>query len=115
MRQLKIQSQTSESNLPKLGVLTQIDEVTRYDLVYIYHLLKTGDELTIEKDLERTWDDQALVVLYKGYKLGYVSRKTSELIARKLKNGFNITATIRSVLKHKFNPFASVDIQVCLT
>ena len=77
MRQLQINTQTKQASLPKLGILTHVNELANYDMIYIFHQLKNGAELSIEKDDKRTWDENALAVFFKEFKLGYVSFLTN--------------------------------------
>ena len=83
MRDLKIKQQ-NESNLPLLGIITHVTELTRYNYIYIHHLLKEGDVLKIERDLQRTWDNSAFAVYFKGYKLGYLSNSIKKIINKHL-------------------------------
>lgn len=98
--------------LPQLGILTHVDELTRYDLIYVAHKMSLGTELSIKKDEQRSWDDNALAVYYKNFKLGYVSQKTSEMIRRCLDRGKEIKATVKSLSKQRFLPTSEMDIQV---
>ncbi len=112
MRQLKIQNNSLNSNLPNLGILTHVEELTRYDMIYIYHHLKNGAILDIEKDDNRAWDENSLMVSFKGFKLGYVSSKTSAIIKKKMAQGYAISASVKSVNKEKYLPLNAMDIQV---
>lgn len=110
MRQLQINTQ--QAALPQLGILTHVDELANYDMIYIYHQLKNGISLSIEKDEKRTWDDNSLAVFYKGFKLGYVSKRTSGMIQKFIKQGKHISATIRTLNKEKYAPLRDMDIQI---
>ena len=112
MRQLKIQNNSLNSNLPSLGILTHVEELTRYEMIYIYHHLKSGAILDIEKDDNRAWDENSLMVSFKGFKLGYVSSKTSAMISKKMVQGYAVSASVKSVSKEKYLPLNSMDIQV---
>lgn len=81
MRDLTIHQQ-KENNLPSLGILTHITEVTRYDYIYIYNLIKPGDTLFLKKDFQRTWDKDSLAVYYKGYKLGYIGNSIKKILSK---------------------------------
>ncbi len=110
MRQLQINTQ--QASLPQLGILTHVDELANYDMIYIYHQLKHGTELTIQKDEQRTWDDNSLAVFYKGFKLGYVSKRTSGMIQKFLNQGNHISATIKTLSKEKYAPLKDMDIEI---
>ncbi|MCB9194816.1 MAG: hypothetical protein H6598_01145 [Flavobacteriales bacterium] len=102
----------SPSNLPSLGILTHVDELSRFDMIYVAHKLSLGTELTIKKDEQRSWDDNSLALYYKGFKLGYVSKKTSEIIRRCMDKGKEIKAFVKSLSRQKFLPMAEMDIQI---
>lgn len=110
MRQLQLKTQ--QAALPQLGILTHVNELANYDMIYIYHQLKNGAELSIEKDDKRTWDENALAVFYKGFKLGYVSKRTSGMIQKFIKQGNHIYATIKTLNKEKHAPLRDMDIQI---
>ena len=55
MRNLQIATQPEV--LPQMGILTHVDELANYDMIYIYHQLKNGAELRIEREAKRTWDE----------------------------------------------------------
>ena len=75
-----LQLATNHSALPQLGILTHVEELANYDMIYIYHQLQKGTELRIEKDDKRYWDENALAIYFKGFKIGYVSKQTSGMI-----------------------------------
>jgi len=112
MRQLKIQNNSLNTNLPSLGILTHVEELTRYEMIYIYHHLKNGAILDIEKDENRAWDENSSMVSFKGFKLGYVSSKTSAIIKKKMAQGYAVSASVKSLNKEKYLPLNAMDIQV---
>lgn len=81
-------------------------------MIYVAHKMQNGVELNLKKDEQRSWDENALAIYYKGFKLGYVSKKTSELVRRCLEKGKEIKATVKSLSKQKFLPTAEMDIQI---
>jgi len=110
MRQLQINTQ--QPVLPQLGILTHVNELANYDMIYIYHQLKNGTALRIEKDDKRTWDENSLAVFFKGFKLGYVSKRTSGMIQKFIKQGNHISASIKTMNKEKYAPLRELDIQM---
>lgn len=98
--------------LPRLGILTHVEELTRYDFIYIAHKMSNGVEIALKKDEQRSWDENALVIYYKGFKLGYVSKKTSEMVRKFLDKGKEIKATVKSLSKNRFLPTQEMDIQI---
>lgn len=112
MRHLKIQN--PQQNLPSLGILTQIDELTKHEMIYIYHHLNVGAELTLERDYARLWDKTAVCVFYKGFKIGYVSKKSSGIISKQIDKGNNVIAKIKTLYKQKYMPLDGLDIAVTI-
>lgn len=112
MRHLKIQ--VPQNNLPSLGILTQIDELTKHDMVYIYHHLQIGSELTLERDYARLWDKTAVVVLFKGFKIGYISKKSSGIISKQIDKGHQVIAKIKTLYKQKYMPLDGLDVAVTI-
>lgn len=108
MRQLNLFKKPS---LPSLGILTQVIELTSYDMIYIYHHIKKGDELTLQRDHNHIYDKNAIAVFYKGFKLGYVSPKVNQLIASKMNNQA-VKAKVKSIQKQKYMPLTGLDIEV---
>lgn len=114
MRKYDLYNQFTSTNqpLPKLGILTHVEELTRYDLIYVAHKMKNGVELMLKKDEARSWDENSLVIYYKGFKLGYVSKRTSMMIRKFIDTGKEIKATVKSLSKNKFLPTQEMDIQI---
>ena len=74
--------------------------------------MKNGVDLILKRDENRTWDENALAIYYQGFKLGYVSKKTSEIIRKCLDKGKEIKVTVRSLSKSRFLPTKEMDIQI---
>ncbi len=113
MRHLKIQPQ--QPQLPNLGIITHISELSKHDMIYIYHHLKIGSELFLESDKARLWDKNAVAVFYKGFKIGYVSDNTSGLICKQLDKGLTILAKVKTLYKQKYMPLDGLDIEVFIS
>lgn len=112
MRYLKIQP--AKETLPSLGILTQIEELTKHDMIYIYHHLTIGAELTLERDYDRLWDKTAVGVFYRGFKIGYISKKSSGIISKQIDKGNRVAAKIKTLYKQKYMPLEGVDIAVTI-
>ena len=94
MRNLKIE-QYQVSTLPLMGILTHITELSRYNYIYVQHLMKEGDNLRIQRDYKRTWDNHSLAVYYREYKLGYLSNAINKIISKH----FELQQEIKIVVK----------------
>ena len=99
-----------KQELPKLGVLTQLVELSRHDYIYIKEKLKPGTELEIDKDKSRIWDSQALAVYYNGFKLGYLNQSINRTVNRMIFNFGDIKIKVKSV--HKTDLFKGLDVLI---
>lgn len=113
MEQLSILSKAPLS-LPKLGILTQVLELTRYDYIYIKSKLYSGLELSIIEDNRRTWDKAALAVYYKGYKLGYLSQNINQTIKNNLARGNLLKIVVRELNKNKIQQLRGIDVLITI-
>ncbi len=102
-------STTEKIALPKMGIMTQITELSRHDYIYIKHLLNENTPLIISEDKSRYWDKNALAIFYKNFKIGYLNPSIAKLVKKIMVKYGGITVE----LKHKSSnslPFESVDI-----
>ena len=109
MNTLSIQSYPKQQ-LPKLGVLTQLVELSRHDFIYIKDKLKPGIELYFSKDNTRVWDSEAIAVFYKGFKLGYLSQSINRTVNRMIFNYGEVKIKVKSV--NKTDLFKGLDILI---
>lgn len=108
MRQLILHK---KPEIPTLGILTQVVELTSFDMIYIYHHLQKGSELILEKDENHIFDKNAIAVYFKGFKLGYISPKVNQLIASKIENN-SVIAKVKNIKKQKYMPLTGLDIEI---
>ena len=113
MRELKI-DQYHISKLPLLGILTHITELTRYNYIYVHHLIDEGGVLQLKKDYKRTWDTNSLAVYFRGYKLGYLSNSINKIISKhiELKKEIEIVVKEGSYRSNKLNIYLDVIIKI---
>lgn len=93
---------TSSYFQPK--VIASVKDLSRHDMIYIYHHLKEGTKL----NLIRTNVDGCYDVMFKGFKLGYVHLK--RWIQNQNIN--DIEVEIKYVTKQKYMPIKSMDIEI---
>lgn len=103
-------TKTYKNELPKLGVLTQLCELSRHDYIYVKDTITNGIELQMEKDKTRFWDSEAIAVFYKGYKLGYLSQSINKTVNRMIFNYGDIKIKVKSVPKKDL--FNGLDILI---
>ncbi len=114
MRYLKLEPYQSKI-LPHLGILTHVNELSKHDMIYIYHHLSIGAELSLEHDRTRLWDKNAVAVFFKGFKIGYISNNTSELVCKQIIKGMKVIAKVKSLYKQKYMPLEGLDIEVFIS
>ncbi|MBF37065.1 MAG: hypothetical protein CL836_06505 [Crocinitomicaceae bacterium] len=104
-------SSTENIVLPKMGIMTQLIELSRHDYIYVKNHLNENTPLIIELDKSRYWDENALAVFYKGFKLGYLNQTISKVVKKLMTKYGGVSA----ILKHKTTakmPFDGIDILI---
>ena len=110
MKTLAISKNTSFL-LPKMGIMTNLIELTRHDYIYIKDNLKNNDILHIESDKSRFWEEISLAVYYKDFKLGYLNSSISKVVQKMI----NKCGDVKVILKNKpkgYNPFEGIDVLI---
>ncbi len=100
--------------LPKMGIMTNLVELSRHDFIYIKDLLKGDDILYIEKDQNRFWNKEALAVFYKGFKLGYLNASIGKVVERLINKFGDIHVSVKNLPKSS-TPFSGMDILIQVT
>jgi hypothetical protein len=114
MRQLQIHppAQQIHQTLPQLGVLTHVEELTKFDLIYCFHFIMENDALQLRQDTERFWDSYAISVYYQNFKIGYLSHRSAQLVKRHLNEGKRVRAEVKNLKRQYRMPFHNLDIQI---
>ena len=111
MRNIKFENHTI-NKLPKLGIITSIDELSSHEFIYIKNKLKSGDEITFIEDASKSWDKKAIAVYFKGYKLGYLTDGIKSMVKRALLNNSYSRGTIQFNSKNKSSCFNTIDLLI---
>ena len=111
MRQLNI-IQPLAGALPNLGLLTNVVELTYYDMIYIYHRLKHKSRIELRREHNHIFDKNAVEVYFEGFKLGYISLKVNSIVAKQMDRGNTVLARVKSVKKYKNTSLSGLDIEV---
>tara|TARA_B110000285_G_scaffold220890_1_gene273164 strand:+ start:518 stop:862 length:345 start_codon:yes stop_codon:yes gene_type:complete len=111
MRQLNIISPLADV-LPNLGLLTNVVELTYYDMVYIYHRLKHKSRIELKREYNHIFDKNAVEVYFEGFKLGYISLKVNSIVAKQMDIGNTVLARVKGVKRYKNNQLSGLDIEV---
>lgn len=114
MRQLNIIQKTNTSVLPNLGILTNVVELSHYEMIYIYHHIQENSEIELRRQFNHVFDKSAVEVYFKGFKIGYISNKVNAIVARHLDKGKSVVAKVKSVQKQKYMPLSGLDIELMM-
>ena len=92
------------STLFQPKIIASVKDLSRHDMIYIYHHLNEGTNLK----LAATNVDGCYNVIYKNFKLGYVHLK------KWIQNQdlSDIQVKIKYLTKQKFMPVTSMDIEI---
>ncbi len=75
----------------------------------LWHKLKINDNLSLIRETENKDDRNAIIIQWKGEKLGYIPRLDNQAIAQLMDEGNNLDANIVKLSKSK-NPWNRVEI-----
>ncbi|MCH2233185.1 MAG: hypothetical protein MK078_02945 [Crocinitomicaceae bacterium] len=94
----------------KLKTLVSVEELTNYDMIYIYHHINPGDKVSLKFEEESLLGDLVYMVHYKSFKLGKI-RVTG--VMKSIYDGINeLQAEVAGISKQKFLPFNGLDISI---
>ena len=111
MRQLNIPPSLLET-LPNIGLLTNVVELSYYDMIYIYHRLEHKSRIELRREHSHIFDKNAVEVYFEGFKLGYISLKVNSIIAKHMDRGNTVLARVKCIKRYKNNPLCGLDIEV---
>lgn len=111
MRNLAIPSQV-QSILPQLGILTNVVELTHYDMLYVFRSLQEKSTLTLKRDVNHIFDNNAVEVYFNNRKLGYVSNKVSNIIARHMDQGKIALGRVKHIKSNRAMPLSDLEIEI---
>ena len=77
----------------------------------LWRELRVGDRLELEREPDNPHDANAVVVLWRGHKLGYVPRRENAALAWGLERGAPLRARISALAEHP-NPARRVRFEV---
>ncbi|MBT4774756.1 MAG: hypothetical protein HON99_03485 [Crocinitomicaceae bacterium] len=100
-----------DRNIPELGILTRVMDLSSFDMIYIYHHLSKGVALDLDRDYTHYYKN-AVQVSFKGFKLGYLPEKVSAIVCARMDKGKDLIARIKSIEKKKYLPLKSLDIEL---
>ena len=84
-----------------------------YAVAEVWHLIRPGDRLTLEREPGNRHDRNAVRVVWNGQQIGYVPRAENRAVARALDQGEMLEARVAR-LRDDPNPWRRVEIEVYL-
>lgn len=84
-----------------------------YAMAEVWHLIRPGDRLTLEREPGNRHDRNAVRVDWNGQQIGYVPRAENRAVARALDAGEMLEARVAR-LRDDPNPWRRVEIEVYL-
>ena len=84
-----------------------------YAVAEVWHLIRPGDHLTLEREPGNRHDRNAVRVVWNGQQIGYVPRAENRAVARALDAGEMLEARVAR-LRDDPNPWRRVEIEVYL-
>ena len=84
-----------------------------YAMAEVWHLIRPGDRLTLEREPGNRHDRNAVRVVWNGQQIGYVPRAENRAVARALDQGEMLEARVAR-LRDDPNPWRRVEFEVYL-
>lgn len=101
---------TSLNQFTNLQHVFKVSELLSYDMIYIYHHLQEGTDVTLVKDEIHLEGKFSYLVYFKGFKLGSVL--VSALFTAMYGEQEVFIGQVASVTKEKYMPIKELDIVV---
>jgi hypothetical protein len=111
MRQLQFQTVNENRALP-LKLVTLVEALASYDMIYIYHHLHKGAQLQLERDENYPPNNQAVAVYFKGFKLGYLPETVAKAVTKQILSGNTAKAVVSGMYKNKYMPLGGLDVEL---
>lgn len=96
-----------------LNTLVSVEELTNYDMIYVYHHLHIGTMLTLNFEEERLNGDLVYDVYFNHFKIGKI--RLSGILKHIFKGKLEMKAEIQQISKQKYLPLTGVDIMIKAT
>jgi len=82
-----------------------------HEAAALWERLQVGDALTLTREPGNIHDANAIAVLWRGHKLGYLPRRENAVVAAEMDRGSRLAARIER-LQQESNPWARLRIEV---
>jgi len=98
------------SDVFKAKSVVKVEQLTSFDMIYVYHLLSVGTKLNLEFTEERLTGDIVYIVKFNSFVLGFI---TLTGLSKLLFSGeIELEATIFNLAKEKYLPLKSLELSV---
>lgn len=78
----------------------------------IYHHLHEGTELRLVREYNNPFDEKAVAVYYRNFKLGFLPKVYNVTVSRMLDRGFVLKSFVSAISKAKYLPAESISIEI---
>tara|TARA_B100000809_G_C14870829_1_gene435481 strand:- start:314 stop:670 length:357 start_codon:yes stop_codon:yes gene_type:complete len=103
-------SNNYSTTINNVNTLVKVEQLTSFDMIYVYHLLSIGSKLNLYKEGEKLNGDLVYKVMFNSFKLGYVNIGSfSKIIFR---DEDELEAIISNLAKEKYLPLNNLELSV---
>jgi hypothetical protein len=74
--------------------------------------MKVGDELQLRREPDNRHDPHAVLVLWRGEKLGYLPRKENRAVAKAMDDGMTLRANVSKLHADRTDPWKRLEVAV---
>lgn len=100
----------SNNQNQQVNSISNVNQLTNFDMIYVYHLLTKGVKLNLFKCNDKLNGDLVFKVMFQSFKIGYVN--VSGIAKQLFKGQSELEATVFSVTKEKYLPLKNLEISM---
>ena len=100
----------NRNTLQGVNLLAKVDQLSSYDMIYVYHLLSVGSKLNLTQTEKKLNGDLVYSVMFNTFKLGYITISNFSKIL--LRDVLNLEACVFGLAKEKYLPLKSLEISI---
>lgn len=93
-----------------VNLLAKVNQLSSYDMIYVYHLLSVGSKLTLLQTEQKLNGDLVYSVMFNTFKLGYITISNFSKIV--LRDCVRLEAEVFGLAKEKYLPIKSLEISI---
>lgn len=96
--------------LPNVNLLANVDQLSSFDMIYVYHLLSVGSKLNLSQTEQKLNGDLVYSVKFNTFKLGYITISNFSKII--LRDELDLEALVFGLAKEKYLPLKSLEVSI---